>query len=236
MINVGRSGSGALPGNGLTTPNDVGIDPRAGAGPQADLTDGGSLDFDEDLNGSSYTMTDREAGFLRSFRAAIREAKRDSEGQDGQEQQTPEPRVLAVAEQPRWTGLPTPADAAPATATATASSTDAIVNAVTEAIDRSIRAEMAPRDGAPLRLALTFPQENLGLTGLYITLTPTTLDVTFERVGPELSEALVRAAEALASRLLTRQSKKIVRILDIEKLSETADREPEAPPPLSLFL
>lgn len=235
MINIGKSGSGALPGNGFMTPNDVAVDPRAGTGPQADLTDGGSLDFDDDLTGSSYAMTDREAGFLRSFRAAIREAKRDSEGQDGQEQPTPEPRVLAIAEQTRWTGLPTPADAAPAPAAA--SSTDAIVNAVTEAIDRSIRAEMAPRDGAPLQLALAFPHEELGLTGLYITFTPTTLDVTFERVGPELSEALVRAAEALAARLLTRQSKKIVRILDIEKRPDAADREPDAPPPpLSLFL
>ncbi|WP_338307355.1 hypothetical protein [Bradyrhizobium sp. TM233] len=233
MINIGRSGNGALPGNGLLTPNEVSVDARTG--PQADLTDGGSLDFDEDPSGS-YAMTDREAGFLRSFRAAVREAKRDSEGQNGQEQQTPEPRVVAVAEQPRWTGLPTPADAVPALAAA-ASSTEAIVNAVTEAIDRSIRAEMAPRDGVPLKLALAFPQEGLGLTGLYITLTPTTLDVTFERVGPELSEALIRAAEALAARLLTRQSKKIVRILDIEKRPETADRQPEAPPPPpSLFL
>ncbi|WP_194407396.1 hypothetical protein [Bradyrhizobium sp. CCBAU 53351] len=233
MINVGKPGSGALPGNGLMTPNNVGVDPRTG--PQADLTDGGCLDFDEDATGSSYAMTDREAGFLRSFRAALRESKRDSQGQDGQEQQMPEPRVVAVAEQPRWTGLPTPADAAPASAGT--SSTDAIVNAVTEAIDRSIRAEMAPRDGTPLQLAIAFPHEGLGLTGLYITVTPTTLDVTFERVGPELSEALVRAAEALAARLLTRQSKKIVRILDIEKRPESADREPEASsPPLSLFL
>ncbi|WP_143278636.1 hypothetical protein [Bradyrhizobium sp. Y36] len=217
------------------TPRDVGVDPRLGTGPQADLTDGGSLDFDEDTTGSSYAMTDREAGFLRSFRAAVRESKRDSEGENGQEQQTPEPRVLATAEQPRWTGLPTPADAAPAPAAA--SSTDEIVNAVTDAIDRSIRADMAPRDGAPLRLALTFPQEGLGLTGLYITLTPTTLDVIFERTGPELPEALVRAAEALAARLLTRQSKKTVRILDIEKRPDAANREPEAPPPpLSLFL
>lgn len=52
------------------------------------------------------------------------------------------------------------------------------------------------------------------------------MDVVFEHTGSVLSDELVRAAEALAERLMTRFSKKTVRIFDIPAPAEQdPDRE-----------
>jgi hypothetical protein len=211
-----------------------------GDGLHADLPDGESLEAGDGSADLAHTATEREAAFLRSFRAAVRGSKRDSEGGDPgtQDEQAQEGRVLATAQQPLWTGLPSPADAA-AGADTRSPSTEAMVASVTEAIDRAIRAEMAPREGVPLDLRIDLAGENLGLTGIRITVTRTTLDVVLERTDSALGDQLVRAAEALAQRLMTRFSKRTVRVLDIASAREQADHESPATaasPPLGLFL
>jgi hypothetical protein len=241
MNNIGRPG-GPPPGTGYLT-QDAFAGPGGDLGDRrglhADSLEGESLELDEESTGSSHTATEREADFLRSFRAAVRGSKRDAEGegQGAQQEETPEPRVLAVAEQRLWTGLPSPADTAPSSEKRW-SSTESMVASVMESIDRSIRAEMAPRAGAPLSLKIAFHDESLGLTGLRITVTQTTLDVVFERTGSVVAEEFVRAAEALAERLITRFSKRTVRILDTTAPGEQADQEQPADAvkaPLNLF-
>ena len=226
MNNIGRPGANPS-GTGFLT-QDAFSGPGGDLGDRRDLdTDflgGDGLELEEDSTSSS--ATGREADFMRSFRAAVRGSKGDAEGegQSGQEDQAQEPRVLAVAEQSLWTGLPSPADAAPDTATKWPS-TEAMVASVMESIDRAMRAEMAPRPGVPLNLKIAFHDESLGLTGLRITVTQTTLDVVFERSGSAPAEEFVRAAEALAQRLMTRFSKRTVRILDIAATEEHAEQE-----------
>jgi hypothetical protein len=241
MNNIGRPG-GPPPGTGFLT-QDAFAGPGGDLGDRrslhADLLEGEPLEFEEESTGSSQTATEREADFLRSFRAAVRGSRRDAEGegQGAQQEEMPEPRVLAVAEQQLWTGLPSPADTAPA-AEKKSPSTESMVASVMESIDRSIRAEMAPRAGAPLNLKIAFHDESLGLTGLRITVTPTTLDVVFERTGSVVAEEFVRAAEALAQRLMTRFSKRTVRILDLTASDREADQEDPAAvinAPLKLF-
>jgi hypothetical protein len=240
MNNVGRPGANP-PGTGFLT-QDAFAGPGGDLGDRrglhADLLEGGeSFELDEETTGSSHSTTEREADFLRSFRAAVRGSKRDAEGegQGAQQEEMPEPRVLAIAEQQLWTGLPSPAGTAPST-DKRAPSTEAMVASVMESIDRSIRAEMAPRAGAPLSLKIAFHDESLGLTGLRITVTQTTLDVVFERTGSVVPEEFARAAQALAERLITRFSKRTVRILDITAPGEQSDHEhPAAAVPLNLF-
>jgi hypothetical protein len=227
MNNIGRPGANP-PGTGFQTQDTFsgpGGDLGDRRGLDADFLDGDALELEEESTGSS--ATGREADFLRSFRAAVRSSKDDAEGQGqgGQEEQTQEPRVLAVAEQSLWTGLPSPAGAATPGTERTWPSTETMVASVMESIDRSIRTEMAPRPGAPLNLKIDFHDESLGLTGLRITVTQTTLDVVFERSGSVAREEFVRAAEALAQRLMTRFSKRTVRILDIAAPDEQAEQE-----------
>jgi hypothetical protein len=205
----------------------------------SDLLEGESLEFDEEATGSSHTATEREADFLRSFRAAVRGSKRDAEdeGQGTQGQQTPEPRVLAVSEQLLWTGLPSPADASSGPGVEPKRpSTEAMVTSVMEQIDRAIRAEMAPRAGMPMSLNIAFADESSGLTGLRVIITQTTLDVIFERAEAVASEELVRAADALAQRLMTRFSKRTVRILETATShgEDAGDGQPVRPA-LNLF-
>jgi hypothetical protein len=216
MNNIGRPGAHP-PGSGFLTQDAFsgpGGDLGDRRGLDTDFLEGDTLELEEESTSSS--ATGREADFLKSFRAAVRGSKSgaEGEGQSGQEDQAPEPRVLAVAEQSLWTGLPSPADATSGTKKQWPS-TESMVASVMESIDRSMRAEMAPRAGAPLNIKIAFHDEALGLTGLRITVTQTTLDVVFERSGTAATEEFVRAAEALAQRLMTRFSKRTVRILDI---------------------
>ena len=236
MNNVGRPGSAASAqtallnqGTGYAARNvfdGARRDLGDGSGLQADLAEGEWLELDEGSADPDRATTGREAAFLRSFRAAARGAKRDGQGGDphAQDEQAAEARVLATAQQPLWTGLPAPADAAPGSG-ARSPSTESIVDSVTEIIDRAMRAEMAPRPGTPLDLKIALGDATPGLTGLRITVTPTALDVILERTGPGLSEELVRAAEALAQRLMTRFSKKTVRVLDIASPREHAEED-----------
>ena len=229
MNNVDRPGGGPFPGTRYLTRDDF-SGPHDNLGNRRDLAglrDGESLECGEDSAGSSSATLGREADFLRSFRAAIRDFHRDAqeEKRGAQDEQT-EPHVLAVAQQPLWTGLPSPAEAAPAAMEKGSSSAESVVASITETIDRLIRAEMAPRAGVPLNVRIPFSDENRGLAGLRITITRTTMDVVFEHTGSVLSDELVRAAEALAERLMTRFSKKTVRIFDIPAPAEQdPDRE-----------
>jgi hypothetical protein len=161
----------------------------------------------------------------------VRGSKRDAEGeqQGTQQDQMPDPRVLAVAEQQIWTGLPSPADTTASTGQK-CPSTESMVASVMESIDRSIRAEMAPRAGVPLNLKIVFHDESLGLTGLCITVTQTTLDVVFERTSSVVAEEFVRAAQALAERLMMRFSKRTVRILDTTAPDAQGGHEAPADP------
>lgn len=239
MNNIGRPGANP-PGTGFLTQDAFtaqGGDLGDRRDLDADFLDGDALELEEDSTSSS--ATGREADFLRSFRAAVRGSKDDAEGegQGQQDDQTQEPRVLAVAEQSLWTGLPSPADATPGTEKQ-APSTESMVASVMESIDRAMRAEMAPRAGAPLNLKIAFHDESLGLTGLRITVTATTLDVVFERSGTVAAEEFVRAAKALAERLMTRFSKRTVRILDIATSDDQVEQEHPASAvntPMNLF-
>src|SRR5262249_22662812 len=141
--------------------------------------------------------------------AAIRESKREAQGEKREpEEEQPGLQILAVAQQPFWSGLPTPADALSPTTEKGPSSIESVVTSVTEAIERSVRAEFTPAAGAPIDIRVTLPGEALGLAGLRIILTKTTLDVVLERTRSTPSDELLRAARALADRLMTRFSKK----------------------------
>jgi hypothetical protein len=234
MTNVDRPG--AVPTAGYSVPDAAAARDSGDRRDLADLLDGEFLEFGEE---SSSAMAGRDTDSLRNFRAAIRDAKRDAEDEkEDTQQEQPHVQVLAVAQQPFWTGLPSPVDAVLGPAEGSVSSTEDTVASVAEAIDRAIRADMAPRARATLDLRLAFDNESLGLAGLRITITPTTLDVVFERTQTGYPEELVRAAERLAQRLMTRFSKKTVRILDITVPAQQADGEhadATVTPPLNLL-
>src|SRR5262249_40509838 len=98
----------------------------------ADLLDGEPLEFGEGSTGSSLTESGREADFLRSLRAAIRESKREAQGEKREpEEEQPGLQILAVAQQPFWSGLPTPADALSPTTEKGPSSIESVVTSVT---------------------------------------------------------------------------------------------------------
>src|SRR5262249_7548980 len=120
---------------------------------------------------------------------------------------------------------PTPADALSPTTEKGPSSIESVVTSVTEAIERSVRAEFTPAAGAPIDIRVTLPGEALGLAGLRIILTKTTLDVVLDRTRSTPSDQLLRAARALADRLMTRFSKKTVRILEIPAPAEQSSGE-----------
>jgi hypothetical protein len=225
MNNINKPDAGLSRGAGFLTQDTLGNDLGNKRGLDRDLLEGESLDFDEESTETSSTATGRQADLLRSFRAAIHGSKHknDEKDQDAKKEQTSDLRTLAVAEQRLWTGLPSPADVTPTANEGSASSTEDIVASITEAIDRSIRAEMAPRPGAPLDLKIVFHDESLGLAGLRISVTPTTLDIVLERVGSLASEELVRAANKLAERLMIRFSRKVVRIFDKQVPDEQPD-------------
>jgi hypothetical protein len=240
MNNVGKPGD--VPVNPFQTQSSFG-GVTGGLGERRGIhgfLDRDSLEFDEETSSSSNSATERETDFLNSLRAAERDSKNDggSDKESAQEEQGSQSQIIVVVEQRAWTGLPSPAGSA-AGPQAVGSSTESIVNSVTEAIDRSIRAELAPRPGEPLNLKIAFHEESMGLAGLHIIVTPTTLDVVFERTGGIFSEELVRAAQALAERLMTRFSKRTVRILDTAPSSARDDQDASATvvnPPLNLFL
>src|SRR5262245_2383508 len=139
MNNVGRPGSAAFAetallnqGTGSAAQNvfdGARRDLGDGSGLQADLADGEWSEPDEGSAHPDRAATGREAAFLRSFRAAARVTKRA--GQEGdphaRDEQMAEARVLATAQQALWTGLPSPADAAPGSG-AKSPSTEAIVD------------------------------------------------------------------------------------------------------------
>ena len=75
MNNVDRPGGGPFPGTRYLTRDDF-SGPHDNLGNRRDLAglrDGESLECGEDSAGSSSATLGREADFLRSFRAAIRE-------------------------------------------------------------------------------------------------------------------------------------------------------------------
>jgi hypothetical protein len=168
---------------------------------------------------------ERAALFEKSFRAAVH-GLRDDKGDDPwRDDIMAQARLLAAAEAPVGTGLPSPADATPSAPVAPA--LEAVVATVTERIEQSIRAELAPTAARPLDLRLTFPDGLAGLAGLRLIVTPTSLDVIFERTGQdELSTELIGAAAALADRLRTRFSKRSVRIMDMPGGEAAADAAP----------
>jgi hypothetical protein len=194
-----------------------------------DLRDGETVEFGEESTGSSSAATGREADFLRSFRAAMRDSKRDAHEQQHAQDEQPEPNVLAIARQQLWTGLPSPADAS-VTIENESSSIESVVASITETIDRLIRAEMAPRAGAPLNIRFALSEQNLGLAGLRIAITQTTMDVVLEHSGSGMSDELIRAAGTLADRLMKRFSKKTVRIIAAPSEQQDAEHEAAAVP------
>lgn len=158
----------------------------------------------------------RAAAFEKGLHHAVRNLG-DDEGvgnQPGQNRTFAQAQLLAIAQSP-MTGLPSPGAAQ--SADASSPSTAAIVASVTEYIQQSIRADAMPVSGQVLKLSLAFGGDvagEIGLTGISLSVTATTLDVVLERAGSEASESLLRAARILSERLMTRFSKQTVRILD----------------------
>ncbi len=225
MNNVDRPGGGLGKSTQFLNQNTFGrnLGDRRGLG--TDFLDDDSFEFDKDSTETSSTAKGVPSELLKSFRAAVRVFKdKNDEKEENAKDQLRDLRTLAIAEQRVWTGLPEPAHETSATA-GSSSSAEAKIASITEAIDRSIRAEMAANSGAPLTIKIAFSDESLGLAGVKVTVTQTTLEVIFERDGSVPSEALARAAQALAERLMTRFSKKTVRILDAAVTHEPANPE-----------
>jgi hypothetical protein len=158
----------------------------------------------------------RVAAFEKSFRDAARNLNGETSGDTSPDDPNAEPRLIAVAEGLITAGLPIPAvvAAAPVAAVEQAASTQAVVDLVTERIQRAILAEVTPIAGKPLNLHIMFGEGVEGLTGIRLVMTPSTLDVVLERNGAELASELASAAQMLADRLAMRFAKQRVRILD----------------------
>jgi hypothetical protein len=223
MNNVDRPGGRGGQGAEFLTQNNLGRNLDEKRERETDLLDG-ALEFDEEPSEAS-AVGGRQADLLRSFRAAIRGFKdKNEEKEHDTNEQTQDLRTLAVAEQGLWTGLPLPAGSS-SSKTEVLSSTDTAIASIMEVIDRSIKAEMSPSANAPLAIKIAFHDESLGLAGMQVVVTQTTLEVIFERTASPPSEELARAAQALAERLVTRFSKKTVRILDKTITDEQTDEK-----------
>jgi hypothetical protein len=152
------------------------------------------------------------AAFQSHLRTAHAADHRETEHDDGERGLAADSQLLAVAEAIMTAGLPSPNDtdtrgpASPAPAAAVARLMDLIC--------QSDRLDLATSAGNATSVHLAFGDGLLGVVGVTIALSATTLDVTLERVDLAQSTELIGAAEALAERLATRYPKQRVRILD----------------------
>jgi hypothetical protein len=152
---------------------------------------------------------DRQALFLDKVRRALGEDGTQDEGDDTG---GPAQRLLAMAGEttaPRLVdGLPSPGGPA----VADASGRTAGVVQLAERIERSLEGEMAAgwRSGVSLRLDLEDAGD--GPRSLTLTMTATSIDVVLSPPEGGLPEDYALAAQALAERLQTRFSRRVVRI------------------------
>ncbi len=158
---------------------------------------------------------DDQVEFMRRFSAALERNGRKSQGEGSAELRdvkVVEERIIGFAEQRNWTGLPT---AAPAEKAAeTPPKLRELVDKVTQMIVKSISAEAAPRPGQSAEFRFALPEGQLGLSHIRVVLTSATLDVVLERQQSLGADDLAGVASALADRLLTRFSKRAVRIIE----------------------
>lgn len=162
-------------------------------------------------------VAERAEAFQRRFREAFRDLGGGDSGADdtmGGDDSFTAAQLLAAAQQP--TGLPSPVNASEPVPV-TSAAVDAMVTAVTEYIQNAIRSEAVPHAGNTFNLSVTFADDaaaELGITGISLVVTATSLDVVLQRMSSDVSDELTRAAKTLAERLVTRLSKRTVRILD----------------------
>lgn len=169
---------------------------------------------DDGLFDLSLKSDSDQAKFMKSYNAAIqgKSGNGDESGEQAKEVVV-EQRVIGFAERLNWTGLPV--TAAVEAASKASPDLEALVDSVTKMIAKAIAADAAPVAGKPTQLRLAFAEGNLGLSHLQVVMTGSTLDVILERPkGMASSDELAAAATLLADRLLTRFSKRTVRIIE----------------------
>jgi hypothetical protein len=162
---------------------------------------------------------ERESAFARKLGHALGEIGAtlgQSDGTDGL-------RLLATAGggSPFHFAAPA-ADAAPASATTAA--TTPTINAIVERVEAALNAQRidTPVSGVSLKLDLS----DIGgsISGLTISLSPTTIDLVLTRGAGEVNAPFLEAAQALADRLHVRFARRVVRVLEIdEKPAAVAD-------------
>jgi hypothetical protein len=162
----------------------------------------------------SMSTDGEEAKFLKSFNAAVKRDAGDGKDDAGPDAQgsTGDERVIAIAERLNWTGLPLAATAQQTTATQP--DVASLVDTITKLIARSISADAAPKAGQAAQFRFALPEGTPGLSHIQIVMTSSTLDVVLERSSAASGDKLAAAANTLADRLLTRFSKRSVRIIE----------------------
>jgi hypothetical protein len=169
-----------------------------------------------------------EADFLKCFHSAISAQSGEGKDKDSDIRDTHRDgaEMIAIAQQPNWMFLTSPSPAASPVTETRALASEVKVNLITEAIERAIRAEMAPQPGQPLSLHVNLGGDAFGLAGLNVTVTPLNIEVVLLRPDPVIQEELAGAAQALADRLMARFSKRTVRVLQSHTRAGSTPRSP----------
>lgn len=217
MTSVGKTNSDAASvASNLLRQNDSSVGDRTRAKQQVPAESILRLTrFSEDgLFDFSLKSDNEHAKFLKSYNAAIQGKSGNGEENGEQAKEVViEQRIIGFAERLNWTGLPVAAGVE--TASITPPDLEALVESVTKMIAKAISADAAPMAGQPTQLRLAFADGNMGLSHLQVIMTSSSLDVILERSrGTVSSDELAAAAALLADRLLTRFSKRTVRIIE----------------------
>lgn len=164
--------------------------------------------------------------FLKSYNAAKHNAENEKHGAETETQSTAaDERVIAVAQHLGWTGLPTAATVQQPIVTQPEMAS--LIDTITQLVTKAISADAASHAGQAARFRFALPEGNLGISHVQIIMTSSTIDVVLERPGLASGDKFATAANTLADRLLTRFSKRSVRI--IERLVDAPDaNSPEA--------
>ena len=157
---------------------------------------------------------ERHAQFAETMRRALGERRDDAE-RPGEDEVR---RVLAVAGAPA--PLPSPfAPGAPlgAEASVLGPTTSERVETLANRIEAAVRAELRGEMGPAITLRLDIAGAMPGVDALTLTVSPTLIEVVLTRAaGADLPSDYAAAAQALADRLQSRFSKRLVRIVEAE--------------------
>jgi hypothetical protein len=215
MTRVAAAGSGALPASEVAKRqrhDDAGRQtPPRKDGRQA----GAETGLRSDVAAREQQIeAERIAAFERSARQALHSVGED-EASRGLEQS----RLLAAAE---WRPHAVPPAVGGAAQAGSPSGVAQSVAELSARIEEMARRELAVSGGRPISLQVPLDASLAGVQSVTVTMSPTTLDVTLNRTGNDVSDELIGAAQMLVDRLQLRFSKKLVRVFDKHAVENAA--------------